>query len=98
MPSTNPAHHLAHLTDAAATLSTPAEVVAWSSAVSAEIERLQAKGLRLREAALRSSNQRRIAKAGDFCTAVEPELNRAAVAVRAVNTMFFIDPPSTARH
>jgi len=26
MPSTNPAHHLARLTDAAATLSTPAEV------------------------------------------------------------------------
>ena len=98
MPSTNPAHHLARLTDAAATLSTPAEVAAWSSAVSAEIERLQAKGMRLREAALRSSNQRRIAKADGFCAAVEPELNRAAVAVRAVNTMFFVDPPSTARH
>lgn len=98
MPSINPAHHLARLTDAAATLSTSAEAAGWSSAVSAEIDRLQAKGVRLREAAIRSPNQRRIAKADDFCAAVEPELNRAAVAVRRIGAMFFADPPSTATH
>lgn len=98
MPSTNPACRLARLTDVAAKLSTSKEVAAWSTAVSAEIDLLHGRGCRLRESAVRWPNQRRIAKANDFCALVEPELIRASDALRRVGAMFFAKIPSATTH
>jgi hypothetical protein len=98
MSSVDPARHLTSLTDKAPTVRTSAEVEAWSVAVSSEIERLQAKGIRLRDAAVRWPTDRRIAKANSFRAAVEPALNRATIAIRKVNAMFFAEPPSIAAH
>jgi hypothetical protein len=96
MKVTDHAFHLSRLTDAASTLGTSTEIADWIDAMSAEIDRLQGNGVRLREAALRWPNRRRIAKANEFCAAVEPELNRAVATLRRVRAMFFIEPPSTA--
>jgi hypothetical protein len=95
MASMKHASRLARLTDAAPRYGTPTEVAEWTDAMSAEIDRLQSKGERLRKAALRWPDQRRIDRANEFCDAVETEVNRAVATLRRLRAMFFDEPPST---